>query len=316
MTEIIDEQPTLFNPSRWPRKPYCTDALEDGLRIRPLKTALTRLYLQQNPPHLRAWLVFDVDREHAAYSWYDANLPAPTWVAVNPQNGHAHIAYGLSVPVLMDADTARTAPMRYLAAIENTYRVALRADLGYSGLITKNPRHWPGIPEARGRLYDLDELADYVDLATPKAKLTPSEAYGLGRNCTIFEYLRHRAYRLVRDAKQTHGDHDRWLLHLNGLALTKNTEFIAPLDGREIWHIAKSVGKWTWHKFDIKAPHEDAKWRAKQAHRGRKGGMAKGAAYADKRAQACLMRAQGVSQRGIAAALGVDKMTVNRWLKS
>jgi hypothetical protein len=84
------------------------------------------------------WMVFDIDREGAAIAWEDANLPAPAWAAVNRENGHAHLAYGLSVPVLV-AENARRAPIRYLQGIEGAYREALQADRGYSGLITKNP---------------------------------------------------------------------------------------------------------------------------------------------------------------------------------
>lgn len=313
----MQQQLELFSEARWPRRPYCTDDLGEGLRIRPLQTAFTRRYLQQNPPHLRSWLVFDIDRPDAAYAWYDIHLPEPTWVAQNLDNGHAHIAYGLSVPVLVDSGKAHQGPMRYLAAIEAAYREALRADPGYRGLITKNPRHrdWLDIPETTGRLYMLEDLAEYVDLSKPvprrSAAEKASDAYGLGRNCVVFDHLRHRAYRLIRDAKER-GDYDLWLLQLNGIALAKNADFRSPLDGREIWHIVKSVGRWTWRRFDLEA--SDARFSALQAHRGKKGGEAKGAAYEDKRASARLMHAQGASARAIARELGCSPQSVLNWV--
>jgi DNA invertase Pin-like site-specific DNA recombinase len=86
-----------------------------------------------------------------------------------------------------------------------------------------------------------------------------------------------------------------------------------PLDPREVWHIAKSVSKWTWRRFDIEA--SDARFRDIQAHRGRLGGLAKGAANEDKRATARIMRAQGLSLRAIAAELGVHHDTVREWCR-
>ena len=308
----------FYSEARWPRKPYCTDDLTEGLRIRPLKTAFEKRYLQHNPPHIKSFIVFDIDRPGAAYAWEKAHLPTPTWVAQNVENGHAHIAYGLRTPVLIDADKARQAPMRYLAAIESAYRDRLDADPGYRGLITKNPRHrdWLDIWESTRQLYDLDELAEYVDLTKPPKKRQSAaekagEAYGLGRNCVIFDYLRHRAYRLVRDALER-GDYQLWLLQLNGIALTKNGEFRAPLDGKEIWHIVKSVGRWTWRHFDLAG--SDARFSALQAHRGKLGGQAKGAAYEDKRASALLMHAQGMSARAIARELECSPQSVLNWV--
>ena len=97
----LPAQPDLFNPSRWPRRPYCTDDFADGVRIRSLKQALTKAYIQPNPPHLRVWSIYDIDRPGGALAWEAANLPEPSWVTINKQNAHAHIVYGLSAPVLV-----------------------------------------------------------------------------------------------------------------------------------------------------------------------------------------------------------------------
>ena len=52
-------------------------------------------------------------------------------------NGHAHLVYGLRVPVLTSSMEARQAPLRYLNAVEAAFRAKLDSDDGYSGLITK-----------------------------------------------------------------------------------------------------------------------------------------------------------------------------------
>jgi len=189
------QQLDLFETSRWPRKPYCSDDLEQGLCIRSLASAIKRPYIQANPPHLRVWSIFDVDRPGAAVLWEDQGLPPPSWAAVNRENGHAHLVWGLSVPVLVDSPDLRQAPMRYLCAVESAFRARLQADQGYSGLITKNPVH-PLWKTLRGPQlgYELGDLADWVDLPKHIPKRKPEEV-GLGRNVTVFDWLRLYAYR-------------------------------------------------------------------------------------------------------------------------
>ena len=106
-----------------------------------------------------------------------------------------------------------------------------------------------------------------------------------------------------------------WQAHLNNRALERNGDLQNPMDGREVWHIAKSVSKWTWRQFDIDA--SDARFSALQAHRGRKGGVASGlsraAANEDKRASARLMKQAGYSVRAIAEALSVSVGSVSAW---
>lgn len=69
------------------------DDLESGLRIRSLKQALTKPYIQVNPPHLRVWSVFDVDRPAGALA-QDAQPCYPQRAATNKTNGHAHLVWG------------------------------------------------------------------------------------------------------------------------------------------------------------------------------------------------------------------------------
>jgi hypothetical protein len=313
----FSEQLQLFGgDDRLPRRPYCSDDLEQGVRIRGLAQALTKPYIQVNPPHLRVWSIFDVDRPGAGLAWEDAGLPPPAWTAVNRENGHAHIVYGLSAPVLVDSPDMRQAPLRYLCAVEAAFREKLGADNGYSGLITKNPAH-PLWRLLRGpRLgYELGELAEWVDLPKHAPKRKPEEV-GLGRNVTLFDWLRQYAYRQIRHYKGDVRNFVVWQSHLNSRALERNGDFMQPLTGNEVWHIAKSVSKWTWRRFDLAA--SDARFSALQAHRGRQGGVASGlsraAASEDKRTSARLMQTQGMTQQAIADALGVPRRTVSYWL--
>ena len=313
MLAIAEEHQLSFFADRLPRRPYCTEDLQYGVRIRPLKAALKLPYLQINPPHLRMWMLFDVDREGAALAWEDANLPAPAWAAVNRENGHAHLAYGLSAPVLV-AENARRQPIRFLQGIEGAYREALQADLGYSGLITKNPKHplWRVLYGPQ-KLWELGELAEYgnVEKYIPRHAKKPEEI-GLGRNCITFEFLRQWAYRNIRAAR-ARGNFVMWQADCNNRGLIRNADFAYPLGGREVWHIAKSVALWTWRKFDLEV--SDRRFRDLQSYRS---GAAHRARWGDnktKQAAARLMAASGHSSRQIASQLDVNQSTVSRWLK-
>ncbi len=225
--------------------------------------------------------------------------------------------WGIRAPVLVDSPDMRQAPMRYLCAIEAGFREKLEADSGYSGLITKNPKHpqWLLTKLLHTPIYDLDELADWVDLGKHQPKRKPEEV-GLGRNVTLFDWLRKYAYRQIRHYKVDVKNFVLWQSHLNNKALVRNGDFLYPLCPKEVWQIVKSVAKWTWRRFDVQA--SDARFSALQAHRGSLGGKASGlarfAANEDKRITARLMAAKGMTSRAIAQELGIGKSTVARWL--
>jgi hypothetical protein len=303
---------------RTPARPYTsTDPKQHGIWHASRKAALGAPYVQVNPTKLKYWLVFDVDRSGAGLAWEDANLPAPAWAAINKENGHAHLAWGLSVPV-SSGDASRGAPLRYLCALEAAYRDKLRADVSYSGVITKNPLHplWRTL-RGTGHLYEMAELAEYVDLERFRLKRGKQlEPVGLGRNCILFDYLRTWAYTAVRRHRASR-IYTLWEVECLSKSLERNGLFSAPfspLHEQECLHVAKSVAKWTW-KRDAGAL---SRFTARQTSKGKKGGQASGrvrfAANEEKRSSARLMRSTGMSIRDIASALGVGKSTVSDWV--
>ena len=309
------QQLDLFaDASRWPKRPYCSDD-KRARYIRSLASALGRPYIQANPPHLRVWSIYDVDRAGGAIAWEAAGLPPPSWAAANRENAHAHLVYGLTAPVLVDSPDLRQAPLRYLCAVEAAYRAALDADQGYAGLLTKNPIHplWR-VYRGPALAYDLGELAEWVDLPKHLPRRCPEEI-GLGRNVTVFDWLRHVAYRQIRKYRDSGGrNYVIWQSYMYHRALTRNGDLITPLDEREVWHIAKSVCRWTWHRFDVGA--SDARFSQLQAHRGRQGMRARWGDNEDKRASARLMHAKGMSARAIARALDCSPQSVLNWVSN
>lgn len=314
LTDAPQSQLDLFD-ARLPRRPYCTDALEAGLRIRDPQRASQARYIQANPPWLRSWILMDLDAPGAVMAWDHAHLPEPAWAAQNPANSHAHLAWGLDAPVLLGQHD-RAQPMRYLAAVESAMRAKLApygADSGYSGLITKNPRNRAWRVFWGRSLYDLPELQDWLDLDKhqPKRGSKPETA-GLGRNVSTFDHVRFAAYPSVRQWRYAgSGAYIHWLNWLYRVALdfTAN-EHPVPLDNKECHWIARSVAHWVWTRFD--ADESDRRFSAKQSARGRKKGASR-RGWMLPIAQS--MAAEGWSQSDIARDLGLTQQTVSNWLR-
>ncbi|GKW44270.1 replication initiation protein [Pectobacterium carotovorum] len=234
----------LFN-DRLPNKPYFSDDLHFGVRIAGKERAILAKYIQFNQPHAMFWLGFDVDRLGAAIDWSDRNAPAPTLTITNPENGHAHLLYALKTSIRTAPD-GKMKPLKYAAAVENALRKKLDADVGYSGLICKNPNHgyWK-IAVWQPELYTLDWLADSLDLNAANDKEIVTD-YGLGRNCTLFDKTRKWAYRAIR---QGWPEYEQWLQACYERAIAYNLQFPFPLDESEVKGISNSIAKWTIKNF-------------------------------------------------------------------
>jgi len=230
--------------------------------------------------------------------------------------------------------------------VEYTYAVQMRADLSYSGLLTKNPLHphWKTVYWGVEALYSLAELADHVTLLPLPQKR--AETHGTGRNVFLFDELRRWSYRAVRDYWAPNGL-DVWLRVVRDRSGRINRQFPEPLPESEVTSIAKSVGKWTWRNITpaglqslIERTHtpelqaERGRKARNQAEAGRKAtnqaeagkkatnqaaaGVASGEARRlsreQERATARLLRARGYTQQQIADELGVPQRTLSRWL--
>jgi hypothetical protein len=253
MTVILshsDLQAELFTPDLWPRVMLCTDDYDYGSYRRRRDEAFKRLYIQPNLPFLHFRSVYDIDRLGAAMAWEDANLPPPAWAAVNPANGRAHLAYGITTPVYT-CEAKNQRPLRYLHAIESGFKELLDADQGYTGNLTNNPLHrdwrtlWGPV-----KSYDLAYLADFVDLKrhSPMQGVKVAEV-GVGRNVTLFNFTRTWAYRAVRKFEVQ----ARWNDAVYERCMARNGDFVNPMDCREVKVIARSIAKWVWSRFDFKA---------------------------------------------------------------
>lgn len=289
-----------------PQKPYCTDDL-GNLLIRPAASAIKRRYIQPNKPTDLKWLVYDIDRPTAYFDWYDLKAPNPNIVVMNRDNGHAHLLYGLEVPVYKQP-SAQQKPLRYAASVDVALAKKLDADPGYAGLICKNPHHksWEvGIFESVS--YDLNWLADYVDLDPFYDRRKHLPPVGLGRNCTLFDVTRHWSYRQIRKPQG-------WLSEsffveaVIEYAYSYNLTFPCPLPSREVKATGKSIGKWTFRNMSAEGFRSWGENRRRASIRVR-------SASAQEKAQTIREYKKThpeASNRAIAQILGFSLDTVNR----
>jgi len=190
----------------------------------------------------------------------------PTIIVKNPANAHAHLFYGLETPVCTGPNS-RGKPFWYAKSVQLAMRTKLHADPGYARLMAKNPFHPSWHTQWIPKLYDLGELSEYVTL--PKGlPARDSEPGGTGRNCNLFDLLRHWAYQQMRDFEQQGRNFDRWDDYVLAQAEAINTSTFChdPLPFSEVKSIAKSVAKWAWKTITPES------FSAIQSARGRKGG--------------------------------------------
>lgn len=223
---------------RLPRRPYCSNDLATGLVVRDRATATGMKYLQHNPPGVVCHLVVDCDYPGAALAADDVNLPMPTATVENPDNKHAHHIYTLKVPA------ASEKPQRFARAMREALRVALGGDPAFTGLIGKNPLSSAWSTQWGPKLYQLDELAEYM----PKVKRAAlpgrwsADYADRGRNCRMFEMLRHIAYAEVG----TMLTESALALQLSLVADQANGALSDPLPHRELSAVVRSISKWVW----------------------------------------------------------------------
>ena len=169
------------------------------------------------------------------------------------------------------------------------------------------------------RPFELDELADYVDLEN-KPKKSENEVSGLGRNCIMFDVVRKWAYKAIRACLDD--GYDSWYQKVLNMSINANGAFLDPLPYSEVKATAKSIAKWVWRN------HTSAEFQAwfgtKQSNRAKigvskgnvsKGGKARSAQYSDMRQEALKLHIMGVNVTQIAKQLGISRPSVYAYLK-
>ncbi|MDP1521667.1 MAG: replication initiation protein [Methylotenera sp.] len=232
-----------------PEKVRSTNSFEYGTKFRTKESALNYKYIEVSQ-YLKKQIIIDIDRPGAAHDWEDRNLPAPSWIAINPENAHCHYCYQLNTPVVY-TEAGRRAPQQYFEAVDNALTNYLDGDKGYVGKFTKNPLHpsWKIIKHFTS--YDLSEFQEYIDL-TPRRKSTELKFDIEGRNSTLFHTLRFFAYQIVKK----HIKYEQFKSAVEDRGFEINLEFEGWVNGqlyaKEVLQTVNSISKWTWaRRFTI-----------------------------------------------------------------
>jgi hypothetical protein len=250
-----------------PRRPLATDDLDRGCWRQSRGDALERRYLEHSPQALLSMLVIDVDHDDALLRALEEprTHPMPSWIAESP-SGRGHVGWVLRTPVVR-TDAGRPKPLAFAAKVEEGLRRSLDGDVGYAGLLTKNPTHADWVTTwGTEQLYDLSDLAEGLGELMPRSLPRRTvESSGLGRNVALFNRVRMWAYRACR----RYDSRTEWEEVAGAYALAVNEEFPVPLGAAEVGHVARSVARWTWRNgFRAEG------FQAVQARRGAQGGRA------------------------------------------
>ncbi|EPJ8755600.1 replication initiation protein [Pseudomonas putida] len=260
--------------SKLPSKPYYTNNYSFGKKVASLKTALKSNYIQPNSATHKYFLIFDLDSEISAMDWSNKGLPAPHLIVRNLDNGRSHMTYILKTSVKIDV-SGRLKPLKYCSDVEHGLAVRVGADMNYNGLLTKNPFQSSeySVFSFEDEPYDLDYLNEFVDKdlvkqqREAKKKKNVEDGFASGRNCTLFDNLRHWAY------SNWHRFHQ---VELNAQILDQamlfNT-FECPLGMNEVRTIADSVYRFITQQFSIERLNELKSERAKQSRQKSKGNV-------------------------------------------
>jgi len=304
----------------------CSDNKTAAL-VRPREYAIRYPYMQINRPGMVSWLIFDLDHTNAL-AWDDAGLPAPNLIVRNRNNGHSHLFY--AIPPVCTTENARDKPIQYMKAVYSAFAQRLNADTDYnSGPVAKTPGHpWWSTTELHNRVYDLGELADYVELeVTPWRKGPAIEDLAHSRHVILFTQLRYYAYSIVSRERER-GTFSSFNRLLEAFAHNHNTfarnGFTEDLMLSSLRASVRSVARWVWAKYfgssrccrgamalDSSLPlAERQSLAAKRTHQLRH------KATESKIRAACMglrERGQKLTQAAIAALAGISRQTVAKY---
>ena len=242
LSRIMEEAPYL---------PRCSRDKTATL-VRPVEYAIRYPYMQINRAGMVSWLIFDLDHNNPL-AWEEVGLPCPNIVVTNRKNGHSHVYYAIN-PVCT-TESARSKPIQYMKAIYSAMSSRMNADPSYSGPVAKTPGHpWWKTWELHNNIYELGELADYVDLPelSPWSKGPDLDSVSHSRHCMLFEETRFYAYSIVSREREQ-GSYKSFHRAVEAYAHNRNNYnlrgFSSNLSLSQVRATVKSIARWTWDKY-------------------------------------------------------------------
>lgn len=257
-----------------------------------------------------------------AHELYDVQPNILVYNAAKPERHQAFWLLRDAVHCQPEAKARK--PYQYLRAIEAAYDAKYGCDPHFARHIHRNPlcftsdAFW-----LHERAYTLSELAEPVSLAPAALKRSAARlkrvVEGDGRNCTLFDDLRFWAYKQAAYAKAV--DYDVWHRQAMTRAIALNG-FEAPLPAAEVYCVARSVAEFVYYRYQPSSGNTELtpEYRAKQAERGRKGGLVSKGGGRPSKAPELLesvlkLKSDGLTNRDIAEELKISASTVSVYLK-
>lgn len=243
-----------------PRYPYAADDLARGVRIHRRDNALGRKYIQVGHyPHAVFRLVVDVD---LPWHWVEPKFDGlpPSVMVINPHSNHFHAWYEID-PIPLQVPPEKEESLRQtlalLARVEAQLEAYYGADPGYTGLLSRNPfLHPPEWIWGGGKRWSLRALDEELRALLPRTarRAARAEHSSYGRNSTLFDGLRTRAYAQVAAFRGHQGGQAAFQAWVEQVAQALNQALFRDhpkgnLSPREVHHIAKSVAKWTYNRY-------------------------------------------------------------------
>lgn len=232
-------------------------------------------------------------------------VPEPSWMVTSRISGRSHVVFALARPVHRYPE-ARPRPLMLFRRVADYYTSVTGADPGYVGVLTRNPMAAADLSTTttwgQRDPFSLHQLAEVVP---PDWQAPHSVRSGVGRNVDIFLTLMRWA-----------GREENRSLPVLPLAEMLNEHYAHEGQGRlpisEVRAIAKSVERYR-SQWEARGWHRPP-WIARQAARGRLGGIMSGQARRERtrdRDEAIVAAvASGQSKRAVAKVYGLNEGTV------
>lgn len=255
-TSLVNPQDAFFN--NLPKRPYCSNSKKLEL-ILPKKEAIAYKYIQAQHGIVH-YLLYDLDYAGSAFAAREKGIAEATLCVINRTNGHAHYLYEID-PIY--PQTASAVSKDLLRDVQGAYKEMLDADRAWTGQkqLIKNclSGAWDVLT---GRAHTLGELAEYIPAGVRKYKRshiwTPGHTMPAfedcirhGRNSTLFEFIRHYAYRIAGGCDSL----EELYQSLYFEAAERNQRdiprtFKKPMLTSEVRGIVKSISGWVWKRKD------------------------------------------------------------------
>lgn len=123
--------------------PRCSSNFKYGSKCVSRTDSLTHTHLQHNNTNNKMFIVLDIDRKFDFEKLKEERwglVPVPNMIVKNPKNGHCHLYFMLGTPVVV-CEKGRIAPIKLLERVYFGLVDLFKADIAYSGLLSKNPFH-------------------------------------------------------------------------------------------------------------------------------------------------------------------------------